>query len=222
MKLSQKINAGFSTFKQTIQNCCGLSFVGKQTLFGTDEATPPAELALILEFNDGGASTVADPSNVADWNAFFILPGNGTPFTSVVVNGNFIELYGGTGISIKPSLFDTNANIISVNDEAQCVVQVGQTAFANSDKLTEYTSATTAVIGNNAFNGAVLLETIYIPLCTQLGDDCEVGGNGVFDNIVGLTITLTIPASLMTCNGGNPDGDIVILDSNNTVTIITV
>jgi len=42
----------------------------------------------------------------------------------------------------------------------------------------------------------------------------------VFTNIAGQTITLTIPSALMTCNGGNPDGDIQYLQANNTVTII--
>jgi len=44
----------------------------------------------------------------------------------------------------------------------------------------------------------------------------------VFNYINGNTIDLTIPSSLMTCNGGNPDGDIQYLQTNNTVTITTV
>jgi hypothetical protein len=44
----------------------------------------------------------------------------------------------------------------------------------------------------------------------------------VFDGIIGNIITLTVPLALMTCNGGNPDGDIQYLQANNTVTIITV
>ena len=41
--------------------------------------------------------------------------------------------------------------------------------------------------------------------------------DGIYDNI----ITLTVPSALMICNGGDPDGDIVDLQDNNTVTIIT-
>jgi len=44
----------------------------------------------------------------------------------------------------------------------------------------------------------------------------------VFNGITGNTITLTVPAALMTCDGGNPDGDIVYLDNNNTLTVIQV
>jgi hypothetical protein len=74
-------------------------------------------------------------------------------------------------------------------------------------------------IDNNCFYGCTSLITINIPECTILGE--TVGYNQVFISILGNTITLTIPSLLMTCNGGNPDGDIQYLQSNNTVTIIT-
>jgi hypothetical protein len=50
----------------------------------------------------------------------------------------------------------------------------------------------------------------------------SVGNNDVFSNIINNLINLTIPLSLMTCNGGNPDGDIQTLQANNTVIITTV
>jgi hypothetical protein len=43
----------------------------------------------------------------------------------------------------------------------------------------------------------------------------------MFYNISGETITLTVPSALMTCNSGNPDGDIQYLQANNTVTIFS-
>jgi hypothetical protein len=64
------------------------------------------------------------------------------------------------------------------------------------------------------------LTTISLPSCTNLGGN--VGDDGVFGGIYGNTITLTIPASRMTCNAGSPDGDIQYLQANNTVTIVTV
>jgi hypothetical protein len=54
-------------------------------------------------------------------------------------------------------------------------------------------------------------------LCEDLGG--SVGDDSVFNGIIGETITLTIAASRETCNGGNPDGDIVYLSANNTATI---
>jgi hypothetical protein len=63
------------------------------------------------------------------------------------------------------------------------------------------------------------LTTINLPLCTNLGG--SVSNNSVFSGITKNTITLTIPATLMTCNGGKPDGDIQILQDSNQLTIIT-
>ena len=74
-------------------------------------------------------------------------------------------------------------------------------------------------IDNDCFSISTSLTSISIPSCTALGS--TVGDNNVFASIAGNTITLTVPAALMTCNGGNPDGDIQYLQANNTVTIIT-
>ena len=75
-------------------------------------------------------------------------------------------------------------------------------------------------IGSTCFTSCVNLQTINLPLCTNLGG--TVGNNFMFYNINGNPITLTVPSALMTCNSGNPDGDIQYLQANNTVTIITV
>jgi hypothetical protein len=64
------------------------------------------------------------------------------------------------------------------------------------------------------------LINIKLPSCTTLGN--TVGDDLVFNGIIGNVITLTVPAALMTCNGGAPDGDIQYLQVNNTVTIIQV
>jgi hypothetical protein len=62
--------------------------------------------------------------------------------------------------------------------------------------------------------------SLKIPSCVKLGS--SVGNNNVFDYVSGISIDLTIPSALMTCNEGNPDGDIQYLQANNTVTIIEV
>ncbi len=82
----------------------------------------------------------------------------------------------------------------------------------------EFLSLTT--IGNSAFSGCYRITNLKIPACTALGT--TTGNNGVFTNITFKTITLTVPSALMTCNGGNPDGDIVSLQANNTVTVIQI
>ena len=76
------------------------------------------------------------------------------------------------------------------------------------------------IVGYTVFDGCTGLTTIYIPSCTNLGPD--VGNNNIFAAISGNNITLTVPSALMTCDSGNPDGDIVALQGSNTVTVVTV
>ena len=76
------------------------------------------------------------------------------------------------------------------------------------------------IAGNGCFIYCVSLTTINLPSCINLGK--TVGDDSVFNQILGNTITLTVPSALTTCNSGNPDGDIQYLQANNTVTIVTV
>lgn len=89
---------------------------------------------------------------------------------------------------------------------------------SNSATVLDFPLLTT--IGNYAFRLCTSVQTISIPSCTALGT--TVGNNEVFNSITGKTITLTVPAALMTNNSGNPDGDIQYLQANNTVTVTTV
>ncbi len=241
---------------------------------------------------------VGDSTNVSDWNTFFDLPTYGNPFTSVVIVGNEVQLFGGSSIEIKPALMTENNNIISVIDN-NCIIYVGgdafsycynlttvylpvctgvggyeespnqntggfgsctsltnlyipnlitagelafeligatgiyfeflttaaSSAFLNCQALTSIDLPALTTVGNNCFRLDVWatpssLTTINLPSCTNLGE--TVGENTVFYNTSGKTITLTVPAALMTNNGGNPDGDIQYLQANNTVTIVTV
>ena len=217
-------------------------------VFYTDN--PPAEYnpvvqlpeALELTFDDITNVPVADAASVSDWNTFFDLPTYGNPFTSVEVVGNMVRLIGGSGITIKYGLFFENRNILIIDDKSLSVLILEDLAFSNADNITFVRINATTAIGEGAFSPLNLLvefyaesvlsigdlvfdtcssiKVIYIPSCTSLGS--TTGNDIVFQAITGQTITLTIPASLMTCNGGNPDGDIQYLQANNTVTIITV
>jgi hypothetical protein len=110
------------------------------------------------------------------------------------------------------------APLISVSFPS--VITISQNAFEFCNQLSNAYFPNVEVIGNQAFRNCTLLGNIYIPKCEQLGD--TTGYDEVFRNISGNSITLTVNNLLMTCDSGNPDGDIVYLDSNNTVTIITV
>lgn len=76
------------------------------------------------------------------------------------------------------------------------------------------------IAGNACFYQCLSLTTVNLPSCIDLGK--TVGDDNVFNQILGNTITLTVPSALTTCNSGNPDGDIQYLQANNTVTIVTV
>jgi len=128
-----------------------------------------------------------------------------------------------------------------VNLSIPKLVTAGDNAFNGCSSLTALTLLNLTSAGNNTFtftglqsvNFPVLttidtacfqqctaLSTISIPSCTNLGP--TVGNNSVFVGNTGNTITLTVPSALMTCNSGNPDGDIQYLQANNTVTVVTV
>lgn len=194
---------------------------------------------LILEWDSIENVPVTNASSVSDWNTFFDLPTNGTPFTSVVVVGNNVELYGGNDISLIDSLFNSNSNILSVVDTASCIINAGFACFESCNLVTTFdlpaltaegggcfagcNSVTTfnlpllATVTDNCFFACTSVTTFNLPLCTNLGS--TVGNNNVFLNITGNIITATFNIVLATCNGGLPDGDIQYLTANNTVTI---
>ncbi len=247
-----------------------------------------SEKALELTWDNIANVPVADASSVADWNTFFDLPTNGTPFTSVEVTGNTVSLFGGSNITLKDSLFLNNSNLISFIDNAESVAVFDVQCFQGCSSATNFylplieiaavqsfmncTSATSASFnlpifttaeaacfqgcnlvaefnfellqsaGNACFNsclgatvfnlpslttamvfcfeGCTSATTFYLPLCASMGEDPTDAT--VFNNIVGKTITITIPASLMTANAGAPHASIQYLIDNNDVQIITV
>jgi hypothetical protein len=75
-------------------------------------------------------------------------------------------------------------------------------------------------IADSVFKTCTALTTSDISSCSSLGS--SVGSDGVFNAITGIVISQTVPSVLMTCNGGNPDGDIPYLQANNTETIYEV
>ncbi len=96
----------------------------------------------------------------------------------------------------------------------------GDNSFESMPNLTSIDLPNLISIGDNSVYGSPLLTLINLPSCTDLGG--TVGNDSVFVSTIGNTITLTVPSILMTCNSGNPDGDIQYLQANNTVTIIEV
>jgi hypothetical protein len=173
---------------------------------------------------------VADASSVSDWNTFFDLPTFGNPFTSVVVIGNEVDLIGGSNITLKNFLFERvriqPAMLTTITDTLGMITHIGIAVFDEKSWGSGFVSGIFAgalTCGNYCFNECKKLSVVSIPSLLNLGT--TTGDDGVFID-VGISgsqnITLTIPAALMTCNGGNPDGDIQYLQANNTVTIVQV
>ena len=100
-----------------------------------------------------------------------------------------------------------------------CTSIYGST-FGTCTALTTASLPICTSVASGAFISCTALTTVTLPLCADLGG--TTGNDFVFANVSGQTITLTIAASRETCDGGNPDGDIVYLSANNTATIIYV
>jgi len=149
-------------------------------------------------------------TTVGDYNTLF-----GSDFTTLTVDGNDQLLTGNSTTFAMPSgALNGNTNIVAVNDEAESVTSISSGAFLGCPLLT------TAIFPACTSTADSIFKTVTLPLCADLGG--STGDDTVFFNISGNTITLTIAASRETCDGGNPDGDIVYLAANNTATIIYV
>ena len=97
-------------------------------------------------------------------------------------------------------------------------ITVNQFAFSFCLYLTTVNLPIATTVGNNCFNNDTSLTSVSLNSCTNLGGGVAV--NLVFDNIFGITATITVPIFLQTCNAGNPDGDLVTFISNNPASTI--
>ena len=184
----------------------------------TTTTPPPTQLRML--FTDI-SSIVNDATNINDWNDFFQLPVYGNPFTSLTIIGNEIFLFGGSNITLRDNLFNSNDYILEIEDVTSNVVidTIGKT-FSSATLLTTVILPAVLTINSGCFDTCFSLIILNISSCANLGP--TVGNDIVFQYIAGNTITLTVPLALTTCNSGSFDGDIQYLQANNTVTIITV
>ncbi len=154
-------------------------------------------------------------------------------FTSMITLGNTQRFYGGSNITltINTVLGVDYAEVLSINDIGGVVTSTGagfsgliRLRYINLPKaqllgeknfrycvdLKYVNLPSTTFIGNECFNTCTSLETLNINKCTVMQS------NDVFQSVLGLTITVTLPAVLVT------DPNIVSLQTNNTVTLIVV
>lgn len=107
-----------------------------------------------------------------------------------------------------------------VNPYFPSLITVGTACFYHCTGLVNPNSLSLTSVGSFCFELCTSLTAFNFHICTALG--ATVGLDYVFYGITGKTITLTVPTALMTCDGGDPDGDIRYLQANNTVTIIQI
>ncbi|MEI6750718.1 MAG: leucine-rich repeat domain-containing protein [Bacteroidota bacterium] len=117
----------------------------------------------------------------------------------------------------------------------------GNSCFSGCSSVSEFDLPALTSAGTYCFNSCSGADTFDFPLLETIGDYCfsncssvtsfnlpsveslgsTVGDDYVFDSIYSMEIALTIPTALMTCNEGDPDGDISSLVVNNTSVTIT-
>jgi len=222
------------------------------TRWGSETPVVPTS-TIVLGYNDIINAPVADPSDVDQWNAYFLSAGNYSNYISVSVVGNDVTLTSYVGVTAA-SVIDGDFNLISVTDNGifenitACFVQLcpiltfaGSSSLITTDRLINYCDALIGVNfplleevdtifvdcfaityasfpallimnGGQNFNQCGTLNTIELPVLTQLGN--TVGDDSVFASMGVGSLALTVPTALATVNSGNPDGDITFAISN--------
>ena len=144
-----------------------------QPITTTTTTTSPKILELTFDDIINANTLVGDASNVVDWNTFFGFDIDSslytTIFSSVIVSGNTVYLYGGLGITLKTLLFGNNNNLLRIIDQ-NSIVAVGDTALGYCGvieislpvcKTTYYDSINGWGYGSFGYN--YYLTTIYLP-----------------------------------------------------------
>lgn len=166
-------NNRFYKFFNNISNCyLDLIIEDIDEICGDEDISEP-ELGLRLGFKvDISSAPVADPTSVSDWNTFFDLPTNGTPFTSVIVSGLEARLMGGGNLIVKDLAFNSSTAIDYIIDETGVIIEVGFRSF-RFVTMSEFTANSMTDAGQTSFGGA----TIVIFNATGLIN----AGEGCFD-----------------------------------------
>jgi hypothetical protein len=182
----------------------------------------PAFLGISIGFSaiSFADQLVGDSSNVDDWNIFFQLPTNGTPFSRVSVNEGTIELYHSTSvqsdITIKQEAFRLNTGIISIVDTG-VIEQINASAFSGCSSLVSIDFPNCVQAGVSAFSSCVSLTTVIMPELITAGNTC-------FASSVSLT-TLSCPKlqtagdSCFSLSNSSSPGQITTLSLPSVVTI---
>lgn len=200
--------------------------------------------ALILTWDNIANVPVANPNDVSQWNAFLGVPAS---FTNVNVVGNVVYLRNPISVCTIGFPWSGNTHIVSIEDQPGFVIFVDNYALQNCTSLVSVivpdisfigvyafegcialqqvisTIKGCETVGENAFEGCVSLTTLTLPNINFLVPSSPAIGidqtnNNVFLNVIGATITVTVPTFFQTSNAGGLEGDLAYLNANNIVT----
>jgi hypothetical protein len=129
----------------------------------TTTTSAPPFLTLVFEnssypqFYVGGG----DPTDVSLWNAYFALPAQGTPFTSVSVNGDTVVL-GNTGNFDLGLTTYSMEGILEIDDPSGIITSIGTTTISSYSLLTLNLPGVT-IVNYNGVLGMPNLTTLNLP-----------------------------------------------------------
>ena len=124
----------------------------------TTTTLPPTQLRML--FTDIN-NVVLDPTQLNEWNSFFGLPTFGNPFTSLTLIGNEIFLFGGSNITIVDNLFNSNTNILEIEDvTSNVIIATTGKDFSDATSLTTVILPAILTISGNCFQLCYSLPTL--------------------------------------------------------------
>jgi len=125
---------------------------------------------------------ISDPENASQWNAFWDLPTYGTAFTSAVVVGNIVNLYGGENIHLKDNIFSSygmglGTHLSSIVDISGIIITAGEYCFAGNQIIVNMDLRGLTSAGEGCFSGWGVIEfesekTFNLPMLETAGDYC--------------------------------------------------
>jgi len=136
-------------------------------ILGTNLAAPTFPPALKLTWDNIANVPVADPTNVSQWNTFFLTTPYPTQrFTSVIIENGVVRLYGGTGISIGIQ-FKYNTHLIGFEDERNCIFQIDG-SFIGCTNLKTCIIPELKQLISDSFQNCTSLTSIDFPLANYI------------------------------------------------------
>ena len=112
-------------------------------------------------------------------------------------------MYGGSGITLKESLFNNNINLVEVNDIAGSVVTINNSVFEYCENVLSFNFSSLITAGDDALSMTFLCRSFSAPLLETAGARCFYDlGYG----LINPEITITLPSLLSVgddCFGDN-------------------